>query len=67
MILLHYWQLQTRGRQGKADDECWAYGSDLLVVGIVRYCLQRSYTTSKRRLTGVDSNYAAVAADTFSC
>lgn len=40
LILLHYRQLQIRGRHDKADDECWAYGSDLLVVGIVRYGLK---------------------------
>lgn len=46
LILLHYRQLQTRGKQNKST-KCWAHGSDLLVIGIV-------------------SNYAAVAADTFS-
>lgn len=46
LILLHYRQLRT-GRTFGESDECWAYGNDLLVVGIV-------------------SNYAAVAADTFS-
>ncbi|KAF6230908.1 hypothetical protein HO173_010816 [Letharia columbiana] len=47
LILLHYRQLNTRGKHDASGGECWAYGSDLLVVGIV-------------------SNYAAVAADTFS-
>ncbi|KAL8832294.1 MAG: hypothetical protein Q9191_000348 [Dirinaria sp. TL-2023a] len=43
LILLHCWHL----RQGNANKECWSYGQDLLIVGIV-------------------SQYAAVAADTFS-
>ncbi|KAI4205374.1 MAG: hypothetical protein LQ350_000415 [Teloschistes chrysophthalmus] len=46
-ILLHYRQLLAREKSGDANQGCWSYGSDLLVVGIV-------------------SNYAAVAADTFS-
>ena len=33
-ILLHYRQLLKR--HGEARDECWAYGGDVLVVGIVR-------------------------------
>ncbi|KAL8769924.1 MAG: hypothetical protein Q9209_004171 [Squamulea sp. 1 TL-2023] len=45
LILLHYRQL--RDQSGVANQGCWPYASDLLVVGIV-------------------SNYAAVAADTFS-
>ena len=40
LILLHYWQLQTRTEHGGSDDGCWAYGGDLLVVGIVRLVLQ---------------------------
>ena len=37
LILLHYWQLKTRETHNIAkDEECWAYGSDVLVVGIVR-------------------------------
>ena len=36
LILLHYRQLKTRERDGGAGDDCWAYGSDVLVVGIVR-------------------------------
>lgn len=47
LILLHYRQLRARGAIQDADKDCWPYGEDLLVVGIV-------------------SNYAAVAADTFS-
>ncbi|KAL2039981.1 hypothetical protein N7G274_007384 [Stereocaulon virgatum] len=47
LILLHYRQLLARERGYGPKQDCWAYGSDLLVVGIV-------------------SNYAAVAADTFS-
>ncbi|CAF9909464.1 MAG: hypothetical protein ALECFALPRED_005716 [Alectoria fallacina] len=47
LILFHYRRLQTRGKHVGSNEECWSYGSDVLVVGIV-------------------SNYAAVAADTFS-
>lgn len=39
LILLHYRQLKMRETHGRAKDECWAYGSDVLVVGIVRYGL----------------------------
>lgn len=31
LILLHCWHL----RQGNANEECWPYGKDLLIVGIV--------------------------------
>jgi len=47
LILAHYLQLRARESSGSASQQCWPYGGDLLVVGIV-------------------SNYAAVAADTFS-
>ncbi|MCJ1250897.1 hypothetical protein MMC30_008125 [Trapelia coarctata] len=47
LILLHYRQLLAQEKSGKNSQNCWHYGEDLLVVGIV-------------------SNYAAVAADTFS-
>jgi hypothetical protein len=33
LILLHYWQV----RRAAANQECWPYGQDLLVVGIIRY------------------------------
>lgn len=41
LILLHYRQLQARQRLVEPSDECWSYGSDVLVVGIVRYDLER--------------------------
>ncbi|KAL8941232.1 MAG: hypothetical protein Q9216_002365 [Gyalolechia sp. 2 TL-2023] len=47
LILLHYRQLLARDKKDDASQECWPYGEDLPVVGII-------------------SNYAAVAADTFS-
>jgi len=33
LILLHYWQV----RGAKTSQECWPYGQDLLVVGVIRY------------------------------
>ena len=40
LILLHYWQLQKRDHALElgSSPNCWAYGTDPLVVGIVRYC-----------------------------
>ncbi|KAH0556299.1 hypothetical protein GP486_005774 [Trichoglossum hirsutum] len=46
LILLHAWKLAGR-EVGARGQDCWSWGGDPLVVGIV-------------------SNYAAVAADTFS-
>lgn len=37
LILLHYRQLHARGAIHDTDTDCWPYGEDLLVVGIVRY------------------------------
>ena len=37
LILIHYWQLQAGKTSYGLKQDCWAYGGDLLVVGIVRY------------------------------
>ena len=39
LILLHYWQLQKRNHalESGSNQDCWAYGTDPLVVGIVGY------------------------------
>ena len=37
LILLHYLQLRARGSIEYAETDCWSYGEDLLVVGIIRY------------------------------
>lgn len=42
LILLHYRQLLARGNVGNVgntNQNCWLFGGDLLVVGIVRYSL----------------------------
>ena len=67
LVFLHYRQLLARGQAGDASQACWEYGGDLLVVGIVRY----SHTCPEPLLNAThlrtdSSNYAAVAADTFS-
>ena len=43
LILLHYWQLRTHVDK----QNCWGYGQDPLVVGIVRYYDPR-HTVSNR-------------------
>lgn len=60
LILLHYWQV----RRARASQECWPYGQNLLVVGILRY--GESNTVVRVLVTQCLSNYAAAAADTFS-
>ncbi|KAL8807290.1 MAG: hypothetical protein Q9182_000795 [Xanthomendoza sp. 2 TL-2023] len=50
LILLHHRQLLARDKSRTASEACWPYGEDLLVIGII----------------SAHSNYAAVAADTFS-
>lgn len=47
LILLHYRQLRARGATQDVDIDCWPYGEDLLVVGIVRYLGARSNVTSR--------------------
>lgn len=47
LILLHYRQLRARGAIQDADKDCWPYGEDLLVVGIVRYSEARSSVASQ--------------------
>lgn len=37
LVLLHYRQLLAREKRQDGSQSCWAYGEDLLVVGIVRY------------------------------
>ena len=38
LILLYYRQLRFRdAASSSAKEECWAYGGDLLVIGIIRY------------------------------
>ena len=59
LILLHHWQLQVHSD----SRQCHRYGGDLLVVGIVRY---RELVQGPRPANSGVSNYAAVAADTFS-
>lgn len=46
LILLHYRQLRAREAIQDADIDCWPYGEDLLVVGIVRYSEVCSSVTS---------------------
>lgn len=41
LILLHYRRLKAREKRFGSNDECWSYGSDVLVVGIVRYGLEQ--------------------------
>lgn len=63
--MLHYRQLLARDKSGDASQGCWPYGQDLIVVGIIRYWVipnSPKYTYSYT----IHSNYAAVAADTFS-
>lgn len=67
LILLHARQLKRREEVGGTDNACWAWGGDLLVVGIIAYVLTRTKTRLEVALTyRAGSNYAAVAADTFS-
>lgn len=47
LILLHYRQLRARGSIKDAEMDCWSYGEDLLVVGIVRYSEVRSIIPSR--------------------
>ncbi|KAI9893181.1 MAG: hypothetical protein M1814_000729 [Vezdaea aestivalis] len=35
LILLHAWQLSQRKKLDAAADQCWGYGSDVLVVGAI--------------------------------
>ena len=37
LILLHYRQLLAREKSIVPSQDCWPYGEDLLVIGIVRY------------------------------
>lgn len=37
LILLHYRQLLAREKSLDVGQDCWPYGEDLLVIGIVRY------------------------------
>lgn len=62
LILLHFLQLQ---REGRYEDKnlCWNKGTDALVVGIVAYATIFRFPFA---LLTSSSNYAAVAADTFS-
>lgn len=60
LILLHLFK-SPRAVNG----DCWAYGSDPIVVGIVRYVKPLARMTCLVHLMR-SSNYAAVAADTFS-
>ncbi|KAL8809460.1 MAG: hypothetical protein Q9223_006949 [Gallowayella weberi] len=66
LILLHYRQLLARDKSRTAGEACWPYGEDLLVIGIVRYHPFHQYSQPKCTNISADSNYAAVAADTFS-
>ena len=66
-ILLHYRQLIREAKGFDASLSCWPYGQQLLVVGIVRW--ESACTWQARlehHLLTAYSNYAAVAADTFS-
>jgi uncharacterized membrane protein len=63
LILLHYWHLRESGRYHYSKNLCWEHGSDVLVVGIVAYV---RYDRWHDYLLTTWSNYAAVAADTFS-
>jgi uncharacterized membrane protein len=62
LILLHLWQLKKEGRY-EDKDLCWSGSSDVLVTGIVAYGTR--LWPDSMVLTCI-SNYAAVAADTFS-
>ena len=42
-----------KGGNGGSNDECWAYGSDLLVVGIVRYVFEYYEVILSKSLTGI--------------
>lgn len=42
-ILLHYRQLLARDKSDDASQGCWSYGSDLLVVSIVRYGIPSNF------------------------
>ena len=66
LILFHYRQLLARDKLGNASQNCWSFGGDLLVVGIVRYSQSASRPCRSVADRRVVSNYAAVAADTFS-
>lgn len=63
LILLHYWHLKSSGRYYYSKDLCWERRSDALVIGIVAYV---SHLTNRIYDSDNPSNYAAVAADTFS-
>jgi uncharacterized membrane protein len=63
LILLHFWELKKSGRYDYSKNLCWNRRSDALVVGIVAYVKHRGIY-NKSLISG--SNYAAVAADTFS-
>lgn len=63
LILLHYWHLNKSGRYDYSADLCWERRNDALVVGIVAWVQRCEQST---QVLTFSSNYAAVAADTFS-
>ena len=63
LILLHARQLRREDLNLKGD-QCWPRGSDVLIVGIVAY--EHRLLLRRDTLLTLCSNYAAVAADTFS-
>ena len=66
LVFLHYRQLLVQARTVVGRPACWPYGQELLVVGIIRYVRLSFSSCAPRLLTERNSNYAAVAADTFS-